>query len=86
MLQVGRRTGNYNAWKAGDVVKYFLTVIAAHARILAFHERQAQASWEYTEPDGTRLQLSGRFIADTVYELRGLPVPVGAPSVKAECD
>ena len=28
---------------------------AAHARILAFHERQAQASWEYTEPDGTRL-------------------------------
>jgi len=28
---------------------------AAHARIRAFHERQAQASWEYTEPDGTRL-------------------------------
>jgi histidinol dehydrogenase len=27
----------------------------AHARIRAFHERQAQASWEYTEPDGTRL-------------------------------
>src|SRR5204862_5702520 len=28
---------------------------AAHARIRAFHERQAQASWEYTEADGTRL-------------------------------
>ena len=28
---------------------------AAHARIRAFHERQAQESWEYTEADGTRL-------------------------------
>ena len=28
---------------------------AAHARIRAFHERQAQQSWEYTEADGTRL-------------------------------
>jgi histidinol dehydrogenase len=28
---------------------------AAHERIRAFHERQAQASWEYTEADGTRL-------------------------------
>src|SRR5207249_4249143 len=28
---------------------------AAHTRIRAFHERQLQASWEYTEADGTRL-------------------------------
>jgi len=28
---------------------------AAHGRIRAFHERQAQDSWEYTEADGTRL-------------------------------
>jgi histidinol dehydrogenase len=28
---------------------------AAHARIRAFHERQLQKSWEYTEADGTRL-------------------------------
>ncbi len=28
---------------------------AAQARIRVFHERQAQASWEYTEADGTRL-------------------------------
>jgi len=27
----------------------------AHARIRAFHERQAQSSWDYTEADGTRL-------------------------------
>jgi histidinol dehydrogenase len=28
---------------------------AAHERIRAFHERQLQTSWEYTEADGTRL-------------------------------
>ena len=28
---------------------------AAHQRIRAFHERQLQNSWEYTEADGTRL-------------------------------
>jgi len=28
---------------------------AAHERIRAFHERQLQRSWEYREPDGTRL-------------------------------
>ena len=30
-------------------------LIAAHDRIRAFHEHQVQKSWEYTEPDGTRL-------------------------------
>jgi histidinol dehydrogenase len=28
---------------------------AAHARIKAFHEKQRQESWQYTEADGTRL-------------------------------
>ncbi|HKQ27738.1 MAG TPA: histidinol dehydrogenase [Burkholderiales bacterium] len=28
---------------------------AAHARIRSFHEKQLQASWDYTEADGTRL-------------------------------
>ena len=28
---------------------------AAHERIRAFHERQLQRSWDYREPDGTRL-------------------------------
>jgi histidinol dehydrogenase len=28
---------------------------AAHERIRAFHERQLQQSWDYAEPDGTRL-------------------------------
>ena len=28
---------------------------AAHARIKAFHERQLQESWQFTESDGTRL-------------------------------
>jgi histidinol dehydrogenase len=28
---------------------------AAHERIRRFHEKQLQASWDYTEPDGTRL-------------------------------
>ena len=27
----------------------------AHVRIRAFHERQLQSSWDYVEPDGTRL-------------------------------
>ena len=30
-------------------------LLAAHARIRAFHERQLQQSWEYTEANGTRL-------------------------------
>ena len=45
---------------------------AAHARIRAFHERQAQESWEYTEPDGTRL---GQRI--TALERVGIYVPGG---------
>ena len=45
---------------------------AAHARIRAFHERQAQASWEYTEADGTRL---GQRI--TPLERVGIYVPGG---------
>ena len=45
---------------------------AAHARIRAFHERQAQDSWEYTEADGTRL---GQRI--TPLERVGIYVPGG---------
>jgi len=45
---------------------------AAHARIRAFHERQAQDSWEYTEVDGTRL---GQRI--TPLERVGIYVPGG---------
>jgi histidinol dehydrogenase len=45
---------------------------AAHARIRAFHERQAQESWEYTEADGTRL---GQRI--TPLERVGIYVPGG---------
>jgi len=45
---------------------------AAHARIRAFHERQAQESWEYTEADGTRL---GQRI--TPLERVGVYVPGG---------
>lgn len=45
---------------------------AAHARIRAFHERQAQSSWEYSEPDGTRL---GQRI--TPLERVGIYVPGG---------
>jgi len=45
---------------------------AAHARIRAFHERQELASWEYTEPDGTRL---GQRI--TPLDRVGLYVPGG---------
>ncbi|MBV9188984.1 MAG: histidinol dehydrogenase [Betaproteobacteria bacterium] len=45
---------------------------AAHARIRAFHERQAQQSWEYTEADGTRL---GQRI--TPLERVGIYVPGG---------
>jgi len=45
---------------------------AAHARIRAFHERQAQASWEFTDADGTRL---GQRV--TPLERVGLYVPGG---------
>ncbi len=45
---------------------------AAHARIRAFHERQLQQSWEYTEADGTRL---GQRI--TALDRVGLYVPGG---------
>ena len=45
---------------------------AAHTRIRAFHERQAQESWEYTEADGTRL---GQRI--TPLERVGIYVPGG---------
>ena len=45
---------------------------AAHSRIRAFHERQAQESWEYTEADGTRL---GQRI--TPLERVGIYVPGG---------
>jgi histidinol dehydrogenase len=44
----------------------------AHARIRAFHEKQLQASWEYTEADGTRL---GQRV--TPLERVGLYVPGG---------
>jgi len=45
---------------------------AAHARIRAFHEKQLQGSWEYREPDGTRL---GQRVAPI--ERVGLYVPGG---------
>jgi len=45
---------------------------AAHQRIRAFHEKQQQSSWEYTEPDGTRL---GQRV--TPLERVGLYVPGG---------
>jgi histidinol dehydrogenase len=44
----------------------------AHARIRAFHERQLQASWDYTDADGTRL---GQRV--TPLERVGLYVPGG---------
>jgi histidinol dehydrogenase len=44
----------------------------AHERIRAFHERQLQSSWDYTEPDGTRL---GQRV--TPLERAGLYVPGG---------
>jgi histidinol dehydrogenase len=41
---------------AGRVPRQQLEALkAAHQRIRAFHEKQLQRSWEYTEPDGTRL-------------------------------
>jgi histidinol dehydrogenase len=45
---------------------------AAHERIRAFHERQRQGSWDYTEADGTRL---GQRV--TPLERVGLYVPGG---------
>jgi histidinol dehydrogenase len=45
---------------------------AAHQRIRVFHEKQLQGSWEYTEPDGTRL---GQRV--TPLERVGLYVPGG---------
>jgi histidinol dehydrogenase len=45
---------------------------AAHARIKAFHEKQLQRSWEYTDADGTRL---GQRV--TALERVGLYVPGG---------
>jgi histidinol dehydrogenase len=45
---------------------------AAHERIRAFHERQLQGSWEFTEADGTRL---GQRL--TPLERVGLYVPGG---------
>ena len=45
---------------------------AAHDRIRAFHERQLQTSWEFTEADGTRL---GQRV--TPLERVGLYVPGG---------
>jgi histidinol dehydrogenase len=45
---------------------------AAHARIRAFHERQVQTSWEFTDAEGTRL---GQRVAPL--ERVGLYVPGG---------
>ncbi|HWI38741.1 MAG TPA: histidinol dehydrogenase [Burkholderiales bacterium] len=45
---------------------------SAHDRIRAFHERQLQSSWDYREPDGTRL---GQRV--TALERVGLYVPGG---------
>jgi len=58
---------------AGSVSREQLEALkVAHQRIRAFHEKQAQASWEYTEPDGTRL---GQRV--TPLERVGLYVPGG---------
>ena len=58
---------------AGRVSRQQLEALrAAHQRIRAFHEKQLQASWEYTEPDGTRL---GQRV--TPLERVGLYVPGG---------
>jgi histidinol dehydrogenase len=45
---------------------------SAHGRIRAFHDRQLQSSWDYREPDGTRL---GQRV--TPLERVGLYVPGG---------
>jgi histidinol dehydrogenase len=45
---------------------------AAHDRIRAFHERQVQKSWDFTDPDGTRL---GQRVS--ALERVGLYVPGG---------
>ncbi len=58
---------------AGRVSRQQLEALrAAHQRIRAFHEKQLQGSWEYTEPDGTRL---GQRV--TPLERVGLYVPGG---------
>jgi histidinol dehydrogenase len=58
---------------AGGVPRQQLEALrAAHQRIRVFHERQLQGSWEYTEPDGTRL---GQRV--TPLERVGLYVPGG---------
>ncbi|MFL6564010.1 MAG: histidinol dehydrogenase [Burkholderiales bacterium] len=58
---------------AGRVSRQQLEALrAAHQRIRAFHEKQVQTSWEYTEPDGTRL---GQRV--TPLERVGLYVPGG---------
>jgi len=58
---------------AGGVAPQQLEALrAAHQRIRAFHEKQVQGSWEYTEPDGTRL---GQRV--TPLERVGLYVPGG---------
>jgi histidinol dehydrogenase len=58
---------------AGQVSRQQLEALrVAHQRIRAFHEKQLQGSWEYTEPDGTRL---GQRV--TPLERVGLYVPGG---------
>jgi len=52
--------------QTGDALK------VAHGRIRAFHEKQLQESWDYTEPDGTKL---GQRV--TPLERVGLYVPGG---------
>ncbi|MEA3193094.1 MAG: histidinol dehydrogenase [Betaproteobacteria bacterium] len=69
-LQIGKdRTGA--ALQSLDAEKRD-ALRAAHERIRAFHERQLQQSWDYTEADGTRL---GQRV--TPLERVGLYVPGG---------
>lgn len=59
------------AWKQIDAEAQ-TALSSAAARIRSFHEHQAEKSWDYTEPDGTRL---GQII--TPIERAGIYVPGG---------
>jgi histidinol dehydrogenase len=51
---------------------------AAHERIKAFHEKQLQQSWQFTEADGTRLGQAGGRRSPRV----GLYVPGGKRRIR----
>ena len=49
------RPATMQAALAATAPEFQLALRAAHERIRAFHQRQLQTSWDYVEPDGTRL-------------------------------